>query len=129
MIKTNTLKSEKSKSLNGIINIPGDKSISQRALIFASLCYGSVKIYGLLESSDVLNTLNSIKALGVKIKKHKKYYEVFGNGGCYENPKKALYFGNSGTGVRLMIGLLSTKQIDEENVENIIEIDKDVDEN
>ena len=44
MTKINTLKSFKSKSLNGIINVPGDKSISQSALIFASLCYGLVKI-------------------------------------------------------------------------------------
>ena len=70
MKKINTLKSFKSKCLNGIINVPGDKSISQRALMFASLCFGSVKIYGLLKSKDVMNTLNALKSLGVIISIH-----------------------------------------------------------
>ena len=109
MKKIFTLKSSKSKCLNGIINVPGDKSISQRALIFASLCYGSVKIFGLLESTDVLHTLNSLRLLGVKISLKKTHCEVLGNGGEYFKPKDSLDFGNSGTGVRLMIGLLSTR--------------------
>ena len=94
MKKINTLKSFKSKSLNGIINVPGDKSISQRALMFSSLCYGSVRIYGLLESTDVLNTLKSLKSLGIKIIFNRKSYEVFGTGGVYSKPKKTLDFGN-----------------------------------
>ena len=109
MKKIITLKSFKSKSLNGIINVPGDKSISQRALMFGSLCYGSVKIYGLLKSTDVLNTLKSLKSLGTKIVLNKKSCEVFGTGGVYSKPKKTLDFGNSGTGVRLMMGMLSTR--------------------
>ena len=109
MKKIITLKSFKSKSLNGIINVPGDKSISQRALMFGSLCYGSVKIYGLLQSTDVLNTLKSLKLLGIKIVLNKDFCEVFGTGGVFSKPTKPLNFGNSGTGVRLMMGMLSTK--------------------
>ena len=71
MKKTFTLKSSKSKSLNGIIYIPTDKSISIRALILSSICLGNSKIYNLLESEDVLNTLKSLKTLGVKIIKKK----------------------------------------------------------
>lgn len=109
MKKIITLKSFKSKSLNGIINIPGDKSISQRALMFASLCYGSVKIYGLLKSTDVMNTLKSLKLLGIKVSLKKNFCEILGTGGFFIKPNKILNFGNSGTGVRLMIGMLSTK--------------------
>ena len=111
MTKINTLKSFKSKSLNGIINVPGDKSISQRALIFASLCFGSVKIRGLLESQDVLHTLNSLRELGVKIELNKDFCKVFGNGGVFTTPKKNLNFGNSGTGARLMMGMLASRGI------------------
>ncbi len=111
MKKINTLKSFKSKSLNGIINVPGDKSISHRALIFLSLSYGSAKIKGLLESTDVFNTCKSLQKLGVKIIKKGSNYEVFGNGGVFQNPKKELNLGNSGTGVRLMIGMLASRNV------------------
>ena len=111
MKKPFTLKSLKSKSLNGIIYVPSDKSISIRALIISSLCLGNSKIFNLLESEDVLNTVKSLKKLGVKIKKNKKFYEVYGNGGVFEEPSEELYLGNSGTGVRLLTGLLSSRNI------------------
>ena len=66
-----TLKSYKSKCLEGNLTVPADKSISIRALILASYCVGSCKIFNLLESDDVLNTLKVIKKLGVKIEKKK----------------------------------------------------------
>ena len=105
MNKTITLKSSKCKSLKGIIWVPGDKSISHRALILASNCMGNTKIYGLLESEDVFNTLVALKKLGIKIIKKPKYYEVYGSGGFFCEPSENLDFGNSGTGLRLMIGL------------------------
>jgi len=111
MKKTITLKSTKCKSLNGIISVPTDKSISHRALILSSLCLGNTKIFGLLESDDVKNTLINLKKLGIVIKKRNEFYEVYGNGGLFSNPSQNLDFGNSGTGVRLMIGLLSTRNI------------------
>ena len=106
-----TLKSYKSKCLEGNLTVPADKSISIRALILASYCVGSCKIFNLLESDDVLNTLKVIKKLGVKIEKKKKYYLIHGNGGYYEEPQSELYFGNSGTGVRLLTGLLSSNNL------------------
>ena len=63
MKKPFTLKSLKSKSLNGIIYVPSDKSISIRALIISSLCLGNSKIFNLLESEDVLNTVKSLKKI------------------------------------------------------------------
>ena len=66
-----TLKSYKSKCLEGNLSVPSDKSISIRALILASYCIGKCKIFNLLESDDVLNTLEVIKKLGIKIEKKK----------------------------------------------------------
>ena len=108
---TFTLKSYKSKCLKGNLSVPSDKSISIRALILASYCIGKCKIFNLLESDDVLNTLEVIKKLGIKIEKKKKYYIIHGNGGHYEEPRTELYFGNSGTGVRLLAGLLSSSNL------------------
>ena len=69
MKKTFTLKSTKCKCLKGIIHVPPDKSISIRALLVSSICFGNSKIKNLLISDDVINTLESIKKLGIKVKK------------------------------------------------------------
>ena len=111
MKKTITLKSSKSKPLNGIITVPSDKSISIRSLIISSTCLGSTKVFNLLESDDVLNTLKVLKTLQIKIIKKNDFYEISGQGGFFSDPQKTLHFGNSGTGVRLMTGLLSTSEI------------------
>ena len=66
-----TLKSYKSKCLEGNLTVPSDKSISIRALILASYCIGSCKIFNLLESDDVKNTLKVIKNIGIRIEKKK----------------------------------------------------------
>ena len=110
-MKKNTLKSSKSKILSGYLVLPGDKSISHRAIILSSLAIGNSKIYGLLESDDVINTVKSIRNLGVTILKKKDHYLVEGNGGIFKKKTQQLYFGNSGTGVRLITGMLATKKI------------------
>jgi len=98
--------------LKGSIKISGDKSISHRALIFASLSTGRVKISNLLESDDVMRTLNVLKELGIKIVKQEKYWLVYGNGtGGYIQPSQTLDCGNSGTTSRLMIGAVSSNPI------------------
>ena len=98
--------------LKGSITISGDKSISHRALIFASLSVGKVTISNLLESDDVLRTLNILKKLGIKIVKKKQKWIVYGNGTCgYIQPSHALDCGNSGTTSRLMIGAVSSNPI------------------
>ena len=100
--------SKSSEGLFGEIKIPGDKSISHRALICASISDGTSEISNLQESEDVINTLNSLKQLGIRIYKKNESYFVEGKGfkGLEESENK-LYFGNSGTGIRLMSGLLS----------------------
>ena len=108
---TFTLKSSKSKCLTGKLSVPADKSISIRALLISSICFGNTRILNLLESEDVKNTLNCLKKLGVKISKKGSQFEVFGQGGFFDNPRKELFLGNSGTGLRLLIGLLSTRNI------------------
>ncbi len=102
--------SKNSEGLNGEIKIPGDKSISHRALICASISEGTSKISNLQESEDVLNTLNSLKQLGINISVENGSYLVEGVGfRGLKKPENQLYFGNSGTGIRLMSGLLSTQ--------------------
>jgi 3-phosphoshikimate 1-carboxyvinyltransferase len=96
----------------GTINIPGDKSISHRALIIGSQATGIVKVSNLLESADVFSTMNALRKFGVHIMKRGKDYHVYGLvvGGLREY-NGTINCGNSGTTARLMMGLLSTYPI------------------
>jgi 3-phosphoshikimate 1-carboxyvinyltransferase len=96
----------------GTINIPGDKSISHRALIIGSQATGIVKVSNLLESADVFSTMNALRKFGVHIVKRGKDYHVYGLvvGGLREY-NGTINCGNSGTTARLMMGLLSTYPI------------------
>jgi 3-phosphoshikimate 1-carboxyvinyltransferase len=97
------------KSINGEIELPGDKSISHRALMFSAISDGKNKIEGLLEAEDCLCTRDILRTLGVKIEKEASgAYIVEGLGltGLKESDK-ILYCGNSGTTMRLMQGLLA----------------------
>ncbi len=99
-------------SIKGLISVSGDKSCSHRALIFASLMQGITKIYGLLESEDVLATLNALKNMNVDITKKDNFYEVKASGlHSLTSPNTALDLQNSGTGVRLLMGLVATQNI------------------
>ncbi len=91
---------------------PGDKSISHRVLILTGQAIGKSKITNLLEGEDVIDTLKAMKLFGVNIKKDKNKYIVFGipTGGLFQ-PKKTIDFGNSGTGIRLVSGLVSSNNI------------------
>ena len=99
---------KKIKSFNNAINVSGDKSISIRCVLLASQGIGSSKIYNLLESEDVINSLKSIKKLGINFKKKNNYYLIQGLGpnGFNTNKKISLNAGNSGTFARLILGLL-----------------------
>ena len=93
------------------IFVDGDKSLSHRALLISSQAYGISKLKGLLESEDVLNTINALKKkLGVKIIKYKNIYHVYGNGlGSFKTQNNlTINAGNSGTLARLLMGLLTT---------------------
>ena len=103
---------KKLRKFVGTINIPGDKSISHRALIIGSQATGIVKVSNLLESADVFRTMNALRKFGVHITKRGKDYHVYGLvvGGLREY-NGTINCGNSGTTARLMMGLLSTYPI------------------
>lgn len=99
---------QKINSYNESILVSSDKSISIRSILLASQAIGISKIFNLLESEDVINTLRSIKKLGIKCKKHDKFYKIYGLGlkGFNTKNKLVLNAGNSGTFARLILGLL-----------------------
>ncbi len=99
---------ERAKALSGRLRVPGDKSISHRALIFGALATGVTRITGLLEAEDVINTAKAVTALGAPAAKTGSVWEVKGRGvGGLSAPKGPLDFGNSGTGTRLMMGVIA----------------------
>lgn len=95
------------KSVSGEIEVSPDKSITHRALILASLANGQSVIKNMLEASDCLNTLKTIRKCGVRVKKEPSGdLVVYGTGRKgYKKPSGKLYFGNSATGMRLMAGV------------------------
>jgi 3-phosphoshikimate 1-carboxyvinyltransferase len=96
--------------ISGVISIPGDKSISHRALILGSLAIGETQITGLLESSDVLATAAALRELGADIRRSDNgAWQVFGRGvGGLAEPKSILDMGNSGTAARLLMGVVAS---------------------
>ena len=94
------------------IEVSGDKSISIRSVLLASQAIGTSRIYNLLQSEDVINSLRCIKKLGIKYKKFKSFYEIYGQGiGGYKTRSNLLLdAGNSGTLARLILGLLINSQ-------------------
>jgi 3-phosphoshikimate 1-carboxyvinyltransferase len=96
--------------LKGRLRVPGDKSISQRALIFGGLTVGETRISGLLEGEDVLNTGKAMRALGASVERTGEgEWRVYGVGvGGFRQPAGALDFGNSATGCRLLMGAVAT---------------------
>ncbi|MUK87274.1 3-phosphoshikimate 1-carboxyvinyltransferase [Ornithinibacillus sp. L9] len=100
------------KPLYGELEVPGDKSISHRAVIFASLAEGTSQISHFLDGEDCMRTVNAFQAMGVSISKNKTTLIVEGTGPSnLKEPSIPLYFGNSGTTTRLMIGLLASLPI------------------
>ncbi|MBP6012845.1 MAG: 3-phosphoshikimate 1-carboxyvinyltransferase [Alphaproteobacteria bacterium] len=102
-----------SSPLKGRVRVPGDKSISHRALILGALSIGETVVEGLLEGEDVLNTGAVLRALGAGIEKDASglwHVHGFGVGG-FASPSNVLDHGNSGTGVRLMMGAVATSPI------------------
>jgi len=95
--------------LAGRARVPGDKSISIRALILGALAVGETRIGGLLEGEDVINTAKTLRALGAIVERTGlREWLVRGVGvGGFAEPNGALDFGNSGTGCRLMLGAVA----------------------
>jgi 3-phosphoshikimate 1-carboxyvinyltransferase len=103
------LEARSSGPLTGKVRVPGDKSISHRALILGALAVGQTKISGLLEGEDVLNTAKSMRALGAKVERTGDFaWSVHGVGVAgFAQPAAPLDFGNSGTGCRLVMGAVA----------------------
>ncbi len=96
--------------LNGTAEVPGDKSISQRSLILGAMAVGETKISGLLEGEDVLDTAKAMRAFGAEVTDHGNgKWSVYGVGvGGFAEPDQVIDCGNSGTGVRLIMGAMAT---------------------
>jgi 3-phosphoshikimate 1-carboxyvinyltransferase len=103
------LEARSSGALSGKARIPGDKSISHRALILGALAVGETRISGLLEGEDVLNTAKAMRALGAKVERTGDFaWSVRGVGVAgFAQPENPLDFGNSGTGCRLVMGAVA----------------------
>ncbi|MEE9196244.1 MAG: 3-phosphoshikimate 1-carboxyvinyltransferase [Alphaproteobacteria bacterium] len=102
--------SDQATPLKGRIEVPGDKSVSHRALMIGAVAVGETRIEGLLEGEDVLHTAAALRALGAEIERDGDgVYRIHGTGiGGLRAPASVLDLGNSGTGARLLIGLLAS---------------------
>lgn len=102
--------SAKAGPLIGTAAVPGDKSISHRALIFGAMAVGETRVTGLLEGQDVLDTAKAMRAFGATVTRHGDgNWSVHGVGvGGFQEPADVIDCGNSGTGVRLIMGCMAT---------------------
>ncbi|SLN65194.1 3-phosphoshikimate 1-carboxyvinyltransferase [Roseovarius litorisediminis] len=102
--------SHKSGPLSGTAEVPGDKSISHRSLILGAMAVGETRISGLLEGEDVLDTAKAMRAFGAEVTDHGNgEWRVYGVGvGGFAEPENVIDCGNSGTGVRLIMGAMAT---------------------
>lgn len=98
----------KARELNGVIRVPGDKSISHRAVMFGAIAEGITTISGFLPGEDCLSTISCFQKLGVAIERDGEHVKVHGKGlSGLQEPKEVLDVGNSGTTIRLMLGILA----------------------
>lgn len=104
---------QKISRAHGIIKVPGDKSISHRAVMLGSLAHGTTEITGFLSGADCLSTIACFRSMGVDININGTNVTVHGNG-LYglKKPDKMLYTGNSGTTTRLLCGILAGQNFD-----------------
>ena len=105
--------SHKCGPLSGEAHVPGDKSISHRSLILGALSVGRTEVFGLLEGQDVLDTAKAMRAFGATVEQHGTgHWTIDGVGvGGFSEPDNVIDCGNSGTGVRLIMGCMATSPI------------------
>jgi 3-phosphoshikimate 1-carboxyvinyltransferase len=96
----------------GTVRLPGDKSISHRALLLAGLADGPSALRGLLTSNDVRSTAGALRALGVSIGPLRAGATVGIHGGAWRTPTRTIHCGNSGTTARLLLGLLAGRGVE-----------------
>jgi len=104
------MRARKGGALTGVAEVPGDKSISHRSLILGAMAVGETCITGLLEGQDVLDTAAAMQAFGAEVTRHGPgEWSVHGVGvGGFAEPDRVIDCGNSGTGVRLLMGAVAT---------------------
>ncbi|MDM5331230.1 3-phosphoshikimate 1-carboxyvinyltransferase [Neobacillus sp. CF12] len=94
--------------LKGVIDIPGDKSISHRSVMFGSIAQGVTKVTNFLPGDDCLSTISCFRKLGVVIEENENELTIYGNGfDGLKEPDEVLDVGNSGTTIRLLLGILA----------------------
>lgn len=98
-------------TFGGEVRVPGDKSISQRIAMLAALAKGTSEIRGFLTGEDAMSTLNAVCALGASAKFEGDVLKITGTGGKFKEPANPLNMGNSGTGTRLLAGLLAGQKM------------------
>ena len=98
-------------SFGGALSVPGDKSISQRVAMLAALAKGTSVIRGFLDGEDAMSTLNAVCKLGASAWFKGDTLQITGTGGKWKEPASPLDMGNSGTGTRLLAGLLAGQNI------------------
>lgn len=104
---------KKIKSAKGALKVPGDKSISHRAVMLGSLAGGTTEISGFLQGADCLSTIDCFRNMGIDINVNGENVTVKGNGLLgLRAPKEMLYTGNSGTTTRLLCGILAGQSFD-----------------
>jgi 3-phosphoshikimate 1-carboxyvinyltransferase len=113
LLSQRPLTARRAGPLSGRAQVPGDKSISHRALILGALAVGETRISGLLEAEDVVNTAGAMRQLGATVVRDGEgAWRVSGVGvGGFSEPANVLDFGNSGTGSRLVMGAMATTPI------------------
>ncbi|MBI4428046.1 MAG: 3-phosphoshikimate 1-carboxyvinyltransferase [Ignavibacteriales bacterium] len=108
---------QKAKSIRGTVTVPGDKSISHRALLIGSLADGTTEITGLSSAADPENTLACIRSLGTEVERSGEKTTIIGRGKRgYRRPAGPLDCGNSGTTMRLLSGILAGQTFSSELV-------------
>lgn len=100
-----------SARISGEVSVPGDKSISHRAAMLAALAGGESAIDGFLTSEDCLNTLRALESMGAGVRRVGESVTIRGTSGRFTQPAQTLDMGNSGTGIRLMCGLIAGQKI------------------
>ena len=96
-------------TLSGQMSVPGDKSMSHRSIMFGAIASGVTEVSGFLEGEDSLHTLDAFRSMGVRIERgDESCVTLYGEGmRALKSPSKSIYLGNSGTGMRLLTGLIA----------------------
>jgi 3-phosphoshikimate 1-carboxyvinyltransferase len=103
---------KKKNSLKGVISVPGDKSISHRAVMIGSIAEGLTEVENFLVAKDTLSTVECMRKLGVDIKLERNRVKVYGKGLYLSKSSEVLDVGNSGTTIRLLMGILAGQEFE-----------------